>query len=321
MVVCLPTDEVGLFVSLEVRTLLDRIGQLHVPIYVCLEHCRRLGDFAGDIEGVARVQGRLSVFGTFEELFSPRVLIDEDLDVLAEAFHEDYRKRPKEKLNPVADVPWHALPEFMKMSNRWRADHLPVMLGLAGFRLKKKVTSPLIVKLTPEETELLAQYEHRRYTVERRLLEWTSGAERHHGHRRTPHLASWEDLSTEQQQWNRDEAEHVPAILAGLGMEVQRTRKICAYGPSLDSAGGELERALAEPEPFHYVVLADTDAVAGKQIAERSLRLPSVSLWIISREAPPELYQGRRRAAADPKLSAAIAQSQGWIPRSHLIAE
>ena len=138
-------DEMSLCAALEMRSLLDRKGHFHVPVYVRLEHYRRLGEVVRSIEDISAFGDRLQIFGTLEETLSADVLLGSRLDAFAQALHEDYRQRSQGTINPQANVPWRELPEFMKMSNRWRADHTPLLMGLAGLHLELDVPSPAIL--------------------------------------------------------------------------------------------------------------------------------------------------------------------------------
>ena len=138
----LGNDEMSLCAALEMRSLLDRNGHVHVPVYVRLEHYRRLGEVVRTIEDISAFGDRLQVFGTLEETLSADVLLGARLDAFAQALHEDYRQRSQDTINPQANVPWRELPEFMKMSNRWRADHTPLLMELTGLHLEREVPSP-----------------------------------------------------------------------------------------------------------------------------------------------------------------------------------
>ena len=86
-------DEISLCAALEMRSLLDRNGHLHVPVYVRLEYYRRLGELVRSIENISSFSDRLQIFGTLEETLSPEVLFGSQLDAFAQALHEDYRQR------------------------------------------------------------------------------------------------------------------------------------------------------------------------------------------------------------------------------------
>jgi hypothetical protein len=78
-------DEMSLCAGLEMRSLLDRLRQLHTPVCVRLEHYRQLGELVRDIESVAAFRDRLQIFGTLEETLGVDVLIGSRLDAFAQA--------------------------------------------------------------------------------------------------------------------------------------------------------------------------------------------------------------------------------------------
>ncbi|MGA3262559.1 MAG: NAD(P)-binding protein [Terracidiphilus sp.] len=316
--IALGDDEVSLCAALEIRSLLDRMERLRVPVYVRLEHYRQLGELVSNVESICRFNDRLQVFGTLEEILSPGVLFGARLDALAQALHEDYRRRSQEHINQQANVPWHELPEFMKMSNRWRADHTPLLLALAGFHVEEDVKSPQALGFTAEETEVLAQLEHRRFTIERRLVDWMSGESRRHLQRKHPHLAAWSMLAEDQHDWNRKEVARLPQLLAGLGVELRRERKIRAYGAALSTAAAELERILAGPQSEHYILVVDLDEPQARSIAERALSLSSVSFWLFSREEPREFFQRQTRDSTKGP-QAVTERAEGWVPRDQVV--
>ena len=298
--IALGDDQVTLCAGLEIRNLLDTMELLRVPVYLRLEHYRQLGDLVSNVESICRFNDRLQVFGTLEEILSPGVLFGSRLDALAQAVHEDYRLRSQQHINQQANVPWHELPEFMKMSNRWRADHTPLLLALAGFHVEEDVKSPQALELTAEETELLAELEHRRFTIERRLVDWMSGETRRNLQRRHPHIGEWSKLEESQRDWNRKEMAKLPKLLAGLGVELRRERKIRAYGATLAAVGEELDSILAGPQSEHYILIVDLDEPQARSIAERALNLQSVSFWLFSVKNRGSFSRGNhgiRRAA------------------------
>jgi voltage-gated potassium channel Kch len=308
--ICIPDDDVSLYVALEMRALLDGLGHVAVPLFARLQQYKRLGDFTGDIERMAQFSNRLRVFDTLEEILSLDVLLAAKLDALAGALHEDYRKRATK--NSRADVPFAQLPEFLKMSNRWRADNIPLMLALAGFRLKQGENRPAL-QFTAEEVEILAQLEHRRYAIERRLLGWEQGQMHHHGKHRSPNVAAWEQLDEEQRNWNRSEVARVPGILAQLGVALVREKRIHACGPDLATASAELEQCFVQQD-LQCVLIADLDNTAARSLAERACELPSASIWLVSQEEPRELFDGRGGGAK----TALICRAEGWMQRSRL---
>lgn len=309
-------DEVSLCAALEMRSLLDRNGHLHVPIYVRLEYYRRLGELVRSIENISSFSDRLQIFGTLEETLSPEVLFGSQLDAFAQALHEDYRQRAQDTLNPQANVPFRELPEFMKMSNRWRADHTPLLLELAGLHLARDVQSPVIIALSEEQVELLAQLEHRRYSIERRLVDIRFGSAQRQGAR----MPRWDDLTDEQKNWERKEITRLPEIMAGLGIELHPIRPVRLYGKWLASAPAELDRLLDAPATVHCSLIVDFDEPDAVRTAARALSLPSLSLWLFSSEEPREF--SLRKPQAQPMDRALLIQhANGWSLRDRVVLD
>ena len=179
--------------------------QYHVPIYVRLQH-NRLGRYAASTEVMIPIADRLKGFGTLESLLSREILVGATIDKLARAWHDEYRKTlPPERHDAPANRPWAELPEFYKMSNRRACDHLPIKLARAGLRMeeisdsksfdlkRKDAKDPVVSEFTREEANLLAQLEHRRWFIERRML-GSVGPKRSEGQRLNPLLVEWDKL-------------------------------------------------------------------------------------------------------------------------------
>jgi hypothetical protein len=279
-----------------------------------------LGELVRSTESLANIQARLQVFGTLEETLNPEVLFGSTLDRFAQALHEDYRRRSQEQINPLANVPWHALPELMKLSNRWRADHTPLLLELAGLQ-PAKMGSPAAMQakgktppktapapaLGSEEIERLAELEHRRYIIERRLaLEYN------------PHIPSWNELSESEKQQNREEIARLPEILAGVGTELHPVRALRLYGRHLRAASEELTALQANPEPVHVCLIVDLDEPGAVSAAAGALDLPAMSLWLFSREEPRE-FLGRRSRAEESERAVLKLRANGWAQRKNVV--
>ena len=304
-------DEMSLCAALEMRSLLDRNGHVHVPVYVRLEHYRRLGEVVRTIEDISAFGDRLQVFGTLEETLSADVLLGARLDAFAQALHEDYRLNVPVlgAINPQANVPWRELPEFMKMSNRWRADHTPLLLELTGLHLEPDVPSPAILKLSEEQIESLARLERRRYTIERSLIE------RRFGTAQRQNIPDWDELSDDQRNSERKEAARLPEILASLGMQLHPVRPVRLYGKWLATALAELEQLRAAPASVHCDLIVDLDEPDAVRTAAHALSLPSFSLWLFSEDEPREFWL-RKPQDQLPDRALLIQRANGWSFRS-----
>ncbi|HEV8016812.1 MAG TPA: NAD-binding protein [Stellaceae bacterium] len=222
--VCVHDDDASLYIALSLRTLLDRMGQSDVPIYVRLEHHRCLGQLAASIEDDGAAATRIVAFGSLEELLTPDILIADRLDALAKALHENHRAslNEKDRAQPHGR-PWSELAELYKMSSRREADHIPIKLRLSGFEMEKSA-APELIDFTPAELELIAQLDHQRWLIERRLLGWRPGPVRDNTARIHPDLVAWRELSPETRAKNIIRMQGLPQILARAGFEIVRRR-------------------------------------------------------------------------------------------------
>jgi hypothetical protein len=189
---------------------------------------------------------------------------------------------------------------------------LPIQFAQAGLRLAPS-PSPVPLKFSAEEIELLARLEHRRWSSERRLLGFTYGPVRSQNPPRHELLVKWEELPEKVRERNRADLGTLPEILAAANFEIRRDRKIMAIGPTLADAVAELEKAVAGEEK-NIVVIADIDTEAGRKAAELTLKLPASALWLVSSDYPQQLREGR-------PLGAIWEGAAGWVSREQLNGE
>ncbi|HEV2327114.1 MAG TPA: NAD(P)-binding protein [Terracidiphilus sp.] len=310
-VLALGDDNTCLYAALEMRSLLDRIGGYQVPVYVRLERYRQLGELVLGTENLAGFHDRLQIFGTLDETLSAEVLLGSKLDTFARALHEDYRRQLQGRNEPQRDVAWDVLPEHLKMPARWRADHLPLLMELAGLHLVRDVRSPAGLPPGQAEIELLAQLEHRRYAIERRLIQDAQAESR------AASVEAWDQLSEGQHNLNRQEAARLPQVVAGLGIEVLPVRTIRLYGERVRAAAEELQPILAAPQFVHCNLIVDLDDSEAVRFSTLALDLPSLSVWLFSRATPLELLERNMQIEVGPR-NTLIRRASGWASRERI---
>ena len=310
--ICFNDDQTSLYAGLSMRRLLDDRSRTHVPMYLRLERHRHLGEFAAAMERMPGPRHRLQSFGGLEELLSPEILIQGKLDNLAEAFHTHYRdlRQTVGRLSP-ANKPWEMLAETFKMSNRRRADNVSILLAQAGLRLAAS-SNPVPLELKPEEIELLAQLEHRRWVIERRLVGVKYGEVRTEYPPQHELLVDWEHLPETEREINRADFRMLSKILADINFEIRRERKILAIGATLGAAVAKLESAIAI-EGREYLVIADIDESEGRKAAALALKLPKSELWLVSSDYPHQFRELQQ-------LGAIRDGATGWVTRQQFQA-
>ena len=146
----------------------------------------------------------LLMFGANADFAEAIGLFDPDIDLLARMFHETYRRTARP--GTPANCPWEELSEEFRESNRRLLVHLPAKLLTAGVDLAAWLKTPLPATneqggiplpdlgAHPDLMETLAELEHRRWMVDRRLSGWHYGPVRDNDARHHPDLIPYEQL-------------------------------------------------------------------------------------------------------------------------------
>ena len=145
-------------------------------------------------------------------------LFESDPDALPRQFHEAYRRGAPD--HAAASMPWEELREEHRESNRRLVMHLPAKLASSGFDLRQWIDAQrrpgglddngarLFVvpnfAADPQMLEALAELEHERWMMERRLGGWSPGNKRDNARRIHPDLRPYEDLSEHSKQFDRE---------------------------------------------------------------------------------------------------------------------
>ncbi|HVR28033.1 MAG TPA: protein kinase [Thermoanaerobaculia bacterium] len=120
----------------------------------------------------------LRAFPLLERTCQPDQLLSVGRETLARAMHEAYLRQQdaagqSAAVNP-AMVPWEALPEELKVSNRRQAGDIGRKLAAIGCELRAMrgwEAEPF--ELTEGEVDRMAQMEHARWLEEKREAGWT----------------------------------------------------------------------------------------------------------------------------------------------------
>jgi hypothetical protein len=162
-----------------------------------------------------------------------RSLIEE----MARAAHSAYvaaaRARGETAESNPSMVPWDELGDDLRRANLAQAADVERKLAAIGYDVAPAPTGQPLV-LTDDEVEHLARLEHERWMDERRRQGWIQGARRDNEAKRHPDLVSWDHLSPESQDKDRDAVQELPELLrsAGLGAVRRPTSR-----PSADDGG------------------------------------------------------------------------------------
>ena len=143
-------------------------------------------------------------------------LTSDQIELIARAIHERYRRKHDPSIEP-----WETLLESLKHSNRSQAAAIPEKAASIGCRIGPLNGPP--ASFTPAELDRLARAEHERWVRERREAGWTSAPAKDVARKQTPYLVSWDKLSEEMRELDRDAVRGIAEALAEAGLGLHRS--------------------------------------------------------------------------------------------------
>lgn len=222
--VCIEKDGDCLSTALSLKKILND----STKIVACLGRSSGLSKL---IDRIGMEQGleSLSFFSVLDATSKPEVLLGGTRESLAMAIHEDYlRSQVKAGIRPESNpsvASWDGLPEGLKESNRHNADHILVKLAAAGYGIELLTDAGAPdFKFTKEEIEKMSIIEHERWVDERLQQGWTfAPGPKDLDKKTSPYMVSWEDLTEEIREYDRNVIRGLPMSLARAGFQVRKT--------------------------------------------------------------------------------------------------
>ncbi|MBQ0058748.1 MAG: ion transporter [Lachnospiraceae bacterium] len=138
------------------------------------------------------------IFGIYEELMTPDLVMKESLESLGRQMHNIYRAEAN-----FAMAPWEELPEYFRWSNLSAADHLPVKMRiLTGEKGVISVTPETCAKafeiyeerVKQGDAAVFQEIEHRRWFRFHTVHNWVYGPVRDNDMRIHPMLVPFDEL-------------------------------------------------------------------------------------------------------------------------------
>lgn len=161
----------------------------------------------------------------FSELVARDVLFGSAMEKLAEEIHEEYRRtmEGKKSEDHAAMKPWNELDEANKNSNRNQALQIPEKLQKIHYDFLPAIGEVQDFQFSPDEIEILAEMEHQRWMDERLAEGWKQDytlKESDHERKLSPYLISWDELTEEVKDWDREPVSNIPRLLKKAGFEI-----------------------------------------------------------------------------------------------------
>lgn len=163
--------------------------------------------------------GTLKMAGQNED-----IVFEQMIEPLARAIHAEYLAHvapgSDSRLPPMA-VPWEALPEEFRESNRDQAREIRQKLQELRYRVLPKcvgVDRP-ITAFTDDQIDRLARMEHDRWVEEKQRNGWVLGP-RDNEKKVHPDLIPWDELDEAGKEKDRNAVRTIPELLEGVGLGI-----------------------------------------------------------------------------------------------------
>ncbi len=153
----------------------------------------------------------------------PRPLI-ENIESIAKEIHYNYNAlQLKQNPNKVLEYPtWETLPQILKYSNVRNAREILGKLHRVYMYVSEEELENRINELDGDEIEFLAEIEHDAWVNERTETGWTYGDKKDVEKKITPYLVSYNELTEEIKEYDRDSVRNMIRLLDNVGLKVYR---------------------------------------------------------------------------------------------------
>jgi hypothetical protein len=154
------------------------------------------------------------------------------LEDLARLTHEAFRagkardgwthgaqKSEEKKTHPLL-VPWAALPERDRQSNRVSARSIPTKLAAAGYVITPARGDVAPLDFPGPDLEQLARLEHELWMAAKLADGWRPGTATPDDPKRNEYLVEWEDVPPQIKEIDRDLVRDIPKMLARVGYTI-----------------------------------------------------------------------------------------------------
>ncbi|OAN49455.1 hypothetical protein A6A04_19425 [Paramagnetospirillum marisnigri] len=272
---CMDKPELCLATVLTVETHLRREGHFVPPIMAFDPK----GDVARGLAAATETSGMIESFGRQEAMFSPELVLQDNLDRLARTVHEGYVEERLRDGEQLASRPtllhWDALTESVRDDNRAATDHHGLKVRELGAVLcpsAERFGFPPVPEFSPspEALEELAIAEHNRWCANRYLAGWHHAKTRDDARFLHPDLVEYQALTEAAKNKDREQVKAIPALFRMIGMDVVLPHHITVTAgtetATLDAAARqELAATLARWQHPAFVLSTGLSSPAERQ--------------------------------------------------------
>ncbi|MBP2654743.1 MAG: RyR domain protein [Firmicutes bacterium] len=169
-----------------------------------------------------------------EEQFARHLMHDaffaEKIEQIAMDLHEKYiilHKDSCQDVKPCYLQPWNKLTEERKNAIRSLVKHIPSALHTINYDVVSVMETPEPINLSEKELKILAEYEHQRWSLEKKEAGWKYGALFDEQKKLHPLLILWDNLSAETKNSIVEMITYLPSILADSNFTIEHFKSLC----------------------------------------------------------------------------------------------
>jgi hypothetical protein len=123
--------------------------------------------------------------------------------------------------------PWDDLDEEFKNSIRDRVRYIPNAFHKINYDIMSVKEKPEIIEFTERELEILAEYEHKHWSLQKKEEGWKYGDKIDEKRKTHPSLVPWGSLSLEEKNNIISYIKAWPEILANSSFKIERLKYLC----------------------------------------------------------------------------------------------
>lgn len=168
IVICLASDEQNIRTGFEIKRIVSSYNNIATKIII---KCVKQNLFIQYLKEDTNENANIHFFGDMQDVFTPQIIINQDLDRLAICVNDVYGKS-----EPKYAKRWEDLNPFIKDSNRHSASHIFAKLHLVGLKTCEVNSIPssaevikskqqFIEYLGEERLQVLSRLEHLRWNA------------------------------------------------------------------------------------------------------------------------------------------------------------
>lgn len=226
--VCLGEDPGSITAALVLQRVAHQTNSTF-PIIVAVDDRDGLARLVAG-HGGGRAGSSIECFALRSAISDPAIVEYGITETLARSVHERYTQNrlaagESLSMNPSL-LSWSELPDALKESNRSQAEGIVASLEECGYWVAPRSDWSLEPSPLPEEyLDELARREHVRWATDLRQQGWEYGPGDKDPDRRTsPDLVDWPELDDATRQKDFEAVREWPALLASVGLQIERTR-------------------------------------------------------------------------------------------------